>query len=102
MKAMLSLRLTRKTSKGRAGRRRTTVAAGRAGTMATEPVYIGKQPGLICLLRMRAFFVALIVSAVGHSAFAQAPLSYRLTFPEPEHRWMRVELTLADLPATPL
>jgi predicted metalloprotease with PDZ domain len=31
-------------------------------------------------------------------AFAQAPVSYRLSFPEPEHRWMQVEVTFPDLP----
>ena len=31
-------------------------------------------------------------------ALAQTPVSYRLTFPEPEHRWMQVEVTFADLP----
>jgi predicted metalloprotease with PDZ domain len=31
-------------------------------------------------------------------AFAQAPVSYRLTFPEPEHRWMQVDVTFAQLP----
>jgi predicted metalloprotease with PDZ domain len=44
--------------------------------------------------------IALAVTA--SAAFAQAPVAYRLTFPEPEHRWMQVELTLADLPAAPL
>ena len=32
-------------------------------------------------------------------ARAQTPISYRLTFPAPEHRWMQVELTLTELPA---
>jgi len=29
-------------------------------------------------------------------------VGYRLSFPEPEHRWMRVEVTFDDLPAGPL
>ena len=52
-----------------------------------------------------ARFIALPVIALAVSvsvAFAQAPVAYRLSFPEPEHRWMQVELTLADLPAAPL
>jgi predicted metalloprotease with PDZ domain len=28
---------------------------------------------------------------------AQAPVEYRLTFPEPEHRWMRVDATFRDI-----
>src|SRR6267142_5461043 len=45
-------------------------------------------------------FVLCAVTAT--TAFAQAPVAYRLTFPEPEHRWMQVELTLANLPPAPL
>jgi predicted metalloprotease with PDZ domain len=30
--------------------------------------------------------------------FAEAPVSYRIMFPEPEHRWMQVEVTFPDLP----
>jgi predicted metalloprotease with PDZ domain len=29
---------------------------------------------------------------------AAAPVTYRLTFPEPEHRWMEVEVTFPDIP----
>jgi predicted metalloprotease with PDZ domain len=47
-------------------------------------------------------FALLAVTGVSQAVLAQAPVAYRLTFPEPEHRWMQVELTLADLPATPL
>ncbi|MGH7506998.1 MAG: M61 family metallopeptidase, partial [Longimicrobiales bacterium] len=36
------------------------------------------------------------------TAAAQAPVEYRLTFPEPEHRWMHVEVTFRDLPSRPL
>ena len=51
----------------------------------------------------RSIALPVIALAVTVSAaFAQAPVAYRLTFPEPEHRWMQVELTLADLPDAPL
>ena len=33
---------------------------------------------------------------------AQAPVSYRLSFPAPEHRWMQVEVTFSDVPSGPL
>lgn len=33
---------------------------------------------------------------------AAAPIAYRFTFPEPQHRWMQVEATFADLGAEPL
>jgi predicted metalloprotease with PDZ domain len=36
------------------------------------------------------------------AALAQAPVEYRLSFPEPEHRWMQVEATFRDVPAAPL
>ena len=32
-------------------------------------------------------------------AFAQAPIEYRLSFPEPEHHWMQVDVRFADVPA---
>ena len=35
-------------------------------------------------------------------SFAQSPVSYRISFPEPEHRWMQVEVSFAELPAAPL
>ena len=31
-------------------------------------------------------------------AAAQAPVAYRLSFPQPEHRWMQVEVTFDDVP----
>ena len=45
---------------------------------------------------------AVLLLTVAASSFAQSAITYRLSFPEPEHRWMQVDLTLADLPAAPL
>jgi predicted metalloprotease with PDZ domain len=45
--------------------------------------------------RLCAVVVFFLVPSV---VLAQAPVSYRLTFPAPEHRWMQVEATFADLP----
>ena len=36
------------------------------------------------------------------SFHAAAPVHYTLTFPEPEHRWMQVDVSFADLGAMPL
>ncbi|MGH9176115.1 MAG: M61 family metallopeptidase, partial [Vicinamibacterales bacterium] len=36
------------------------------------------------------------------AAFAQAPVSYRISLPAPEHRWMQVEVTFTEIPAGPL
>jgi predicted metalloprotease with PDZ domain len=36
------------------------------------------------------------------SAYAQAAIEYRLSFPAPEHRWMVVEARFPDLPAGPV
>src|SRR5262245_29974330 len=52
-------------------------------------------------VRLITVVLALTVVA-GGTAAAQAPVAYRLTIPEPEHRWLQVEMSLADLPATPL
>ena len=50
----------------------------------------------------RSLSLALFFLLSALPSFAQAPIAYQLSFPEPEHRWMQVEVTLADLPATPL
>ena len=47
------------------------------------------------MIRASVLLVCLIVPL---PAFAQAPVSYRLSFPSPEHRWMQVEVTFADVP----
>jgi predicted metalloprotease with PDZ domain len=44
----------------------------------------------------------MVVLVTAAAAFAQAPVEYRLSFPEPEHRWMQVEVTFRDVPAGPL
>jgi predicted metalloprotease with PDZ domain len=46
-----------------------------------------------------ALALSLLVSPAVHTA---APITYRLTFPSPEHHWMQVEAVFADLPTTPL
>ncbi len=48
---------------------------------------------------LRAVLVLLWIPAL---AAAQAPVSYRLSFPEPEHRWMQVHVRFDDLPPGPL
>jgi predicted metalloprotease with PDZ domain len=40
-----------------------------------------------------------IVAAWRVSSRAAAPIEYRFSFPEPQHRWMQVEATFPDLPA---
>ena len=45
--------------------------------------------------------ILLLIAAAASTVFAQAPIAYRLTFPEPEHRWMQVDVTFPDLPAGP-
>lgn len=55
---------------------------------------------MFSLRSLLSLLVLLFVTAT--SAAAQAPVSYRFSFPEPEHRWMQVDVTFADLPAGPL
>ena len=45
--------------------------------------------------------VALIISLAA-PAWAQAPVEYRLSVPQPEHGWMEVEATFTDVPNGPL
>ncbi|MGE0592391.1 MAG: M61 family metallopeptidase [Vicinamibacterales bacterium] len=51
---------------------------------------------------LRAVLALLLFVGVAPFASAQAPVSYRLSLPAPEHRWMQVEVTFSDLPAEPL
>ncbi|MGH9254400.1 MAG: M61 family metallopeptidase [Vicinamibacterales bacterium] len=52
--------------------------------------------------RLRTFVLVFLTVAVPTLALAQAPVSYRLSFPEPEHRWMQVDVSFDELPAGPL
>ncbi len=54
---------------------------------------------------MRHLLIALLlILAAAPPAVAQAsaPIVYRVTFPEPEHHWMRVEVTFPAIGARPL
>jgi predicted metalloprotease with PDZ domain len=53
---------------------------------------MGSVPRAVAML-----CVLVLLSAT--AALAQAPVSYRVSFPSPEHRWMQVEATFPDLPA---
>ena len=45
-------------------------------------------------------FIAVVLFAfVSTSAWAQAPIEYKLSFPSPEHRWMQVEARFPEVPA---
>ena len=50
----------------------------------------------------RLLLVCAILCAAAPPAAAQAPVEYRFSFPEPEHRWMQVDISFADLPPGPL
>jgi len=45
----------------------------------------------------RRFLVGLFLIASTISFHAAAPIRYRLTFPEPQHRWVQVEASFTDL-----
>src|SRR5207244_1889224 len=46
-----------------------------------------------------AYRLTVVFLSVSAPAFAQAPIRYRLSFPEPEHHWMHVDVRFADVPA---
>ena len=52
------------------------------------------------MFRKLLFSIALVSWTV--SIHAAAPVRYRVSFPEPQHRWMQVEVTFPDLGSTPL
>jgi predicted metalloprotease with PDZ domain len=49
-----------------------------------------------------AMIVVLLLLPAATAAQAPAPVEYRLSFPEPEHRWMQVEATFREVPSGPL
>ena len=46
---------------------------------------------------MKRVFVVIFFAAATASFHAAAPIRYRLTFPEPQHRWMQVEASFTEL-----
>ena len=56
-------------------------------------------------MRRTLLFAALILTGAAPLcvlAQSQAPILYKVTFPEPEHHWMQVEITLTSLGPQPL
>jgi predicted metalloprotease with PDZ domain len=53
-------------------------------------------------LSLAIVFIIVFIGAQGISFYAATPVHYRLTFPEPQHRWMQVEASFTDLAAVPL
>jgi predicted metalloprotease with PDZ domain len=49
-----------------------------------------------------AIRTALLIVLLTSPAHAQAPVSYRLSFPAPEHHYAEVEVTFAEVPSGPL
>jgi len=58
----------------------------------------------VCSRRVQAAVLVVVgtLAVVAPRAQTAAPVQYRLSFPSPEHRWMQVEATFADVPAGPL
>ena len=57
------------------------------------------------MTRRVPLLILLLLTGASALMPAQAPVPpvvYRLSFPEPEHRWMQVEVTFTDVPAGPL
>ena len=48
------------------------------------------------------FLLFIAVAPIWTEAQTQQPILYKVTFPEPEHHWMQVEVTLANLSTKPL
>src|SRR6516162_8568257 len=52
---------------------------------------------------LRSITLAIAISSgVWAQGQTQSPILYKVTFPEPEHHWMQVEMTFANLGAKPL
>jgi len=46
--------------------------------------------------------LALVLALAPHTFHAAAPISYRISIPEPQHHWMQVEATFTGLASAPL
>ena len=61
-------------------------------------------------IRSLVFLVAAVLSAValqatpreGQATSSRAPIQYQLSFPQPEHRWMQVEVLFPEVGTAPL
>src|SRR5262245_64953804 len=51
---------------------------------------------------MRRSALAIAVAAWSAAMQAATPVQYRVSVPEPQHRWLQVDATFSDLGATPL
>src|SRR5664279_2991209 len=54
------------------------------------------------LLLVAFFVVSAAAPMLARQAALSSPITYRVSFPEPEHHWMQVEMTVGGLGATPL
>jgi predicted metalloprotease with PDZ domain len=62
-----------------------------------EIEFPGRVPG-ICILSIKRLVVAsLVLGATYAGSGAAEPVLYRLSFPEPQHRWMQVEATFPEV-----
>jgi predicted metalloprotease with PDZ domain len=59
---------------------------------------VAKVRGMLSGMAKR-FFVVVFILLVSSTAWAQAPVEYKLSFPAPEHRWMQVEVKFSAVPA---
>src|SRR6185295_10297804 len=48
------------------------------------------------------FSLVVLLLLISAPAFAQAPVTYRVSFPAPQHHYADVEIVFADLPSGPL
>jgi predicted metalloprotease with PDZ domain len=54
-------------------------------------------------MTMRHVLCSLLLAfSIALPAAAQTPITYRVTFPEPEHHWLQVDMTVAGLGSQPL
>jgi predicted metalloprotease with PDZ domain len=60
------------------------------------------EPAIVPAVVRGAVAAVLLAGLVATSASAQTPVQYVLTLPEPEHRWMQVQVTFSEVPPGPL
>jgi predicted metalloprotease with PDZ domain len=51
------------------------------------------------MIRDRCLVIAVLILGFCSTSAAQSPVTYRISFPAPEHHWMQVEVRFTDVPA---
>src|SRR5580765_1153344 len=64
--------------------------------------HLSFEIGIFMRLRSHAVLLVLAILVLPLRAFAQAPVTYRVSFPAPEHHYAQIEVTFPNVPGETL